>query len=461
VQIGKKDIYWNYAATFLKIAASVLLLPLILNKLPEEEVGIWSVFVTITAFSNLFDFGFNPSFTRNISYIFSGVTQLKKTGIQDIKEQNEAVVDYDLLKGVINTMKWLYLRMSLMLFALLSLLGTYYIYNLLENYSGSHMKVYIAWGLLCVINVYNLYTLYYDCLLQGKGLIKISKQIIILGQSAYLIVAVILLLSGYGLIAIISAQAISVILIRIISHIVFFDKQMKKLIENHDGRNRKEILDAILPNSVKVGLTTIGSFAIQKSALIIGSLFIDLKTIASYGISMQLIGVIAVFASIYSMTFQPKIAQLRVENNIQGIKNIYLKSIILFLITYLFCSIGLVILGNTLFVLIGSQTKLLPQSILLVALLISLLENNHTIAGNFLMTKNEVPFFKASIISGVITIVLLYLFLDFTTMGVWAMVLAPGIAQVLYQNWKWPYEIIKDLKIQNSDFISAIKFFIK
>jgi len=80
MEIGKKDIYWNYTATFLKIAAAVLLMPLILKRLPSEEIGIWSVFMTVTAFSNLLDFGFNPSFTRNVSYIFSGVTNLKTTG---------------------------------------------------------------------------------------------------------------------------------------------------------------------------------------------------------------------------------------------------------------------------------------------------------------------------------------------------------------------------------------------
>lgn len=46
--IGKKDFVWTILATFFKIGAGVLLLPLILRKLPSETVGIWTIFATIT-----------------------------------------------------------------------------------------------------------------------------------------------------------------------------------------------------------------------------------------------------------------------------------------------------------------------------------------------------------------------------------------------------------------------------
>jgi O-antigen/teichoic acid export membrane protein len=71
--INKTDVFWNYFATFLKISSSALLLPLILRMMPTEMIGIWTIFMTITALSSLLDFGFNPSFARNVTYVFSGV----------------------------------------------------------------------------------------------------------------------------------------------------------------------------------------------------------------------------------------------------------------------------------------------------------------------------------------------------------------------------------------------------
>jgi O-antigen/teichoic acid export membrane protein len=71
---------WNYAATFLQIGVGVILLPFILRVFPQETVAIWTIFTTIIALAGLLDFGFNPSFARNVSYVVSGVKELKATG---------------------------------------------------------------------------------------------------------------------------------------------------------------------------------------------------------------------------------------------------------------------------------------------------------------------------------------------------------------------------------------------
>jgi len=84
------------------------------------------------------------------------------------------------------------------------------------------------------------------------------------------------------------------------------------------------------------------------------------------------------------------------------------------------------------------------------------LETNHGLAAQMILTKNEVPFVKASIISGTATIVLLFLSLKFTTIGIWGMILAPGITQIVYQNWKWPLQVIRDLDIKFKDYINSV-----
>jgi O-antigen/teichoic acid export membrane protein len=207
IQIGKKDLVWNYAATFLKVGSSALLLPLILNLIPTEDVGIWAIFVTVTSLAALLDLGFNTSFSRSVTYVFSGVQSLKVEGF-DLTSGHSNAVNYSLLKDVIHAMRWFYSRMAAILFIIMVTFGTLYINNLLENYTGNRKAIFIAWALLCLVNTYNLYSLYYEALLLGKGLVKISKQIIITGQCMYIISAATLLLTGYGLIAIVVAQLI-------------------------------------------------------------------------------------------------------------------------------------------------------------------------------------------------------------------------------------------------------------
>jgi hypothetical protein len=53
--------------------------------------------------------------------------------------------------------------------------------------------------------------------------------------------------------------------------------------------------------------------------------------------------------------------------------------------------------------------------------------------------------------------VLLFLFLEYTPWGVFALILAPGIAQGCYQNWKWPVEVARELHVKSSDMCVIIK----
>ncbi|KAA6327719.1 hypothetical protein EZS27_023319 [termite gut metagenome] len=455
MQIGRKDVLWNYAATFLQIGAALILFPFILRILPRETIAVWTIFSTIVALVSLLDFGFNSSFTRNVSYVFSGVKTLKKKVFFTVEEE-ASDIDYGLLKGLIGVMRFFYSRMAIVLLITLTIIGTYYIHTILKTYSGNHTEVYISWVILCIINSYSFYTLYYDSLLLGKGLVKRAKQIAIVGQSVYLIVAIVLILSGFGLIAIVSAQALSIIIKRVLSHYSIYTVEIKRDLRNTIKKSQRDILKAVYPNAVKVGLTSIGGFLVSRSAVIIGSLYLSLNVIASYGITIQIIGVISGISTIYYSTYQPQIVQYRVQNNISAIKQLYLRGCLLLYITYILGGVSLLLLGNRVLNLIGSQTPLLHIPFIIVALLILLLEANHGMAGSILATKNEIPYFKAAIFSGGLTLLLLFVFFECTNLGVWGMILAQGIAQGCYQNWKWPRVVIKELGIKKSDFYTNI-----
>ena len=199
--------------------------------------------------------------------------------------------------------------------------------------------------ILCIISTYNLFTLYYASLLLGKGLVKESKKITIIGQVAYLIIAAVFILIGYGLIAIVSAQAISVIIIRLLSYRAFFTEEIKQNLSNSKAHSKKNIFNSILPNAVKIGISSLGGFMVNKSSIIFGSFYLSLEEIASYGITLQLMIVIPSLALIYINTYQPKIVQLRVEKNIEAIKDLYIRGQIFMSLTFIVGSLGLIFIG--------------------------------------------------------------------------------------------------------------------
>ncbi len=441
--IGKREIAWSYAGTFFLIGAGVILLPFILHEMPRETVGIWNIFQTITILVLLLDFGFRPSFARNISYIFSGVKTLQKEGVAHAA--TDAEVDYGLLKGTIEAMRRFYRWIALAVLALLSTVGTAYFLYILRKYSGDHQDALIAWVILITINCYNLYTLYYDALLTGKGYIKRIQQINILAQSVYVCLAIGLIYAGLGLTAIVSAQLTATLVRRIISHKVFFTRELKAHLLEAETQDTKEILSAITPNAVKVGLTQLGGFLVNKSSLLIGSVFLSLEEIACYGITVQVMDILTRCATVGYQSYAPKLAQCRAENDIMGLRRYYMICIGSLLATFVLGGLVWLGLGDWALRLIGSQTQFVPATMLAAMLLINTLEQNHAITAGFIMADNKIPFFIPSLLSGAATVILLWIFLSPLHMGVWGLILAPGLAQLAYQNWKWPSMVIKEL----------------
>ena len=430
------EIIWSYAGTAFMIGAGVILLPFILHKMPQETVGIWNIFQTITALVLLLDFGFRPTFARNISYIFSGVKTLQRNGVAHTT--SEAAVDYSLLKGTLLAMKRFYRWMALAVFALLATAGTAYFYYILQKYSGDRQDALIAWILLIAINCYNLYTFYYEALLTGKGYVKRAQQINMLGQAVYLALAIGLIYAGFGLTAIVASQLISTVIRRILTYRVFFTPELKANIQSVEPQEPKAILSAISPNAIKIGLTQLGGFMVNKSAILIGSAFLTLEQVACYGITIQVMDILARCATVFYQSYLPKLAQCRAENDLNGLKRYYILCTGSLLAVY---AVG----GNWALDLIQSQTHFVPAAMLMVMLLISTLEHNHAVSAGFIMADNKIPFFIPSLVSGAATVLLLWIFLSPLQMGIWGLILAPGIAQLAYQNWKWPSVVIKEL----------------
>ena len=445
--IGKKEVVWSYAATVFTVGAGVILLPFILYALPAETVGIWGIFQIITGFVLLIDFGFRPSFARNISYVFAGVSKLQTVGVAQVNSET-ATVDYSLLKSTIAAMRRFYRLTALVALVLLGVAGTAYMYYILQKYQGDKTEVMTAWVLFVVINCYNLYTYYYDALITGKGYIKRIQQITIIGQTLYIGVAVALLYCGFGLIAIVSAQLLSVIIRRVLAHTVFYDKAMRSHLKTAVSNRETEhqVMRAIYPNAVKVGLTQVGGFLVTKSATLIGGAFLPLDIIGSYATTVQVADVLCRCGCVVYQSYTPKLAQYRAENNLRQLKQLYVKSVLSLIAIMVAGSAVFVLWGDDILQLIRSHTMFLPTGMLSALLFISLLEQNHVVAAGFIMADNKIPFFIPSLLSGAATILLMWLSMQYLDMGVWGMILAPGIAQLAYQNWKWPSVVIKELK---------------
>lgn len=444
--IGKRDLIWAMLATLFRIGSGVLLFPMVLSMLPSETVGVWTIFTSVTLITGILDFGFNQSFARNISYVFSGVRSLKRDGHEYVADAENEKIDYVLLKNTIGAMRYFYSRMALILFVFLAVGGTFYMYSLMQNYGGDVREIYVAWAIVCIVNSYNLYTLYYDSLLSGRGLIKRKNQIVLIGNVAYLALAVVLLLCRLGLVAIVSAQLVSVLIIREMSRRSFYSTDIKNGLSNVAEGEYKSVLKAIVPNAVKLGLASVGGFLTFRLSTFVGPMYISLSDMASFGITLQLLSVVSSLALLYTNVYLPKVFQWRVENNITQVRRTFRLSMLLVFIAFISGGLLISLLGNWALDVLGSDTQLLAGGLLAFLVLHYYLETNMVNATEYLLAKNEVPFYKRYLVSGVVTVILLFVFVGYLGLGVWGIIAAPMISQSILQYWKWPYEVYKELK---------------
>lgn len=458
IVITKRDVAWNFIATFLKTASSIILLPLILKCLSAQEIGIWTIFISIGGLASIADFGFSPSFSRNITFIFSGVNKLSKVGFDN--ESNTGVINYVLLKTALKAMKYFYSRVALFVFLFLSVFGTYYIQYVLKDYQGSNDNIYLAWFIFICYISFNMYTIYFESLLIGKGFIKESKQIDILTQIIYLFLATILLLLGYGLVGFFGAQLFASILTRYLSQKKFYTPELKDKLNNLHVDDYKEIIRTIFPNAIKGGISSMGSLFIYRSPLLIGSMFLSLQDIGSYGLTRQIFDVIYLVASTYSITYFSKLSSNWAINDINANRIIYVKSLLVTIFLYLLAIPALVFFANPFLKLYGSNTLLLeglPLYILIVHYFFNLV---HGQSIPIVVSRNHLPLYYLGFIGGIIVIILTFVMLKYFSFGVLALVISPTIVYMSYENWKWPSYAFKVLELNFKTFLDINKLVI-
>jgi O-antigen/teichoic acid export membrane protein len=173
IKITKKDLSWSYLAEILQFGSNLFILPLILRSLESKELAIWFIYLAISRLASLFDFGFQGNIMRNITYIFSGAKELKKTGIVEVVSDNK--IDYNLLKSIIRAVKLVYFIIAGLTFLFLVFGGSFYI-NDITNDIMLDKKIIYSWLIMVLSTTLNIYFLYYTSFLVGRGLVKENKK---------------------------------------------------------------------------------------------------------------------------------------------------------------------------------------------------------------------------------------------------------------------------------------------
>ncbi len=438
IKTSKSDIIWSYIAQSLNLATGLITLPVILKMLSADEVGFNYILISINSIVVLFDMGFSGQFSRYLTYIFSGAQTIEKEGISSVYSDR---INEHLLACTIKTAKRIYWILSFVALTALLLFGTLYIYKVTQGFSLVSNTV-VIWAIFCASCFFNVYFLYYNVFLQGRGLVKESRQAQILSRICQILLTFFLLFAGYGLLAVVIANFISPFVFRIFSYQKFYTSEIKAILKNEKVRPTeiKEVFTILFYNAKKMGFINILSSAIgYASTLVIGG-YMSLAEVGSYGLLVQLTGVIAGISMVHFTSITPRLSSLMVKKDNAKMKEVFGMSMFFF---YCIMVLG----GGALFAAVPILKWLefntqLP-SFLIIGLyyIYAFNEKNQSLFSQLFLLENDMRFFPAAIWTGVVSFLALWLSL-YLGYGLLGVVLAQSLPLYAYSAWKWPIEAV-------------------
>lgn len=456
IRASKKDIIWNYVGTIFSISSNFILIPLLLIFLTNEQIGLWYVFVAIAGFAQLLEFGFTPTLSRNILYCLSGKKKLSKVGLAPEEDAKKDVreVDWHLFNVVLKTSKIIYAIIGCLGFTLSTVFGTVYVSSITNNFSMEWS--FLSWVIFDLSIFANLFFLYCLAFLRGIGDVageNRSKTIARLGQ---LIFTVLLLIAGLQLLAAAIGYFVYGILLRLLA-LKAFHKHAD--IEEGVSSDKKKISRNEVLNILKTvsfvasrdGLVSVAWYGATQATTLLCSAFLGLAEAGTYSVMMQFANGLFNVSSAYMRSFFPSFQSAYVRGDLTVQRSIIARG--------LSCYIAMFVLGTAcvtvlLPVLALFKSDFICDPALYLGLSIYMfLLNQHSLFCNVIVNMNEIPYFKAYLISTFAGLILSCIFCAYFKLGAWGLVLGQMIPQLAYNNWHWPMYVMKKI---NSTYFSTV-----
>jgi O-antigen/teichoic acid export membrane protein len=446
---NRTDVIWGYAAQLLNVGAGVVLLPFSLRYLNSEELGLWYVFIALAGLAQLLEFGFQPTIARQTAYVYSGAQALTATGLP---AGTTGSMNLRLLADLVAASRSVYRLVAVGAGCILFGAASIYLYTL-STATLTPSAVLFPWLVYATGAVLNLYYGYFNGLLQGRGEQTLANRMMAASRSVMLALSIPLLAMGYGLMGLAIGSLGSAIVNRMLINKAFFtpEKAETAFIRNNPG-NARTLYLTLWNSAWRMGIVQLGAFLILRANLFIATSYVGLAAAASYGLSLQLLTLLSTMSTLLFTLQMPKMNALQANGDNESLRSLFSSAVMLSWAIYILGTLLLIFVGVPLLGYLHSNTTLLALPWLLLLSVILLLEMNHALSAMYITTLNHVPFVPAAVFSGLGIVILGTLFVTYSRFGIGGLLMAQGIVQLSYNNWKWPSVALAHLRLTPISF---------
>jgi O-antigen/teichoic acid export membrane protein len=441
-------VFYGSMGTILRAGANLLLLPLVLNVLRPPELALWYVFLALGALANLAEFGFGPAMSRVYSFLFAGAEDFATEGLGPPPQSRTPN-----LAGIARfhtAVRTVYSRIAGAAMLLLATLGTWCLLRPITGVSNPFLA-WISWGGFILAVGFSLSTNHWMLACQGINRVRELQQAYLVSGVAYVIGAALLLVSGFGLMAMVIATGIRAVIVRELCRRAY----LRAMPERADKRavDVAGITSRIWPNARKFGIISLGAFLTAQANVLICSQLLGNEITASYAVTSQVGNFLVTFSALWLGVKWPEITILRTQGRVEEMAVLFARRLALVMATFGILAVVLLAFGNRVLDWKGTQTRFLPGAYLAVYLFYLFQQQFYVQFGSLVYTENEVPFYKLSVFSGIAvtaaSIVLARFF------GLWGLILAPLIVTVVSCAWYVPLRAFRGQSLNVRQFARA------
>lgn len=430
----RSAVIWTWLFNFLRLAGGVLLLPLLLTRLSEPDLGMYYVFLRLIALVPIIDFGFSVSIGRNVSYAAGGAKSIQALGMSG--EMATGTPNLRLLWQLLTASRRLYSLMALAAFVVLGGWGTWNVLRTVEQ-TDDPTLTWTAWGVALVAATLDLYLGWWNAFLRGANQVVAAAKFAVTGYSVQLMIAVGLLLCGGGLLSLPIGTVIGGLIIRLLSR-----RACLRLLGERPAElagSDWQVIRTLWPNSWRAGLQFLSTYlGMTLPGLLFAGRF-GLEAFAPYGVSYQVMMICSGMALVWIHVKWPQVGQLRARQDLVAMRRLIWPRFWLLNVTFVLLALGAVAAGPSVLLWIGSGKELLATGLFALLALVFFLELQFTFWTTLVSTENRIPSLWPTVATQILALILYVILTRATEMGLLALVVSPLAAGSLFNYWYWMF----------------------
>lgn len=441
----------QWAQSLMGISKFLILAPFLLRVFEADEIAVWYLFYSITALTQLLDFGFFSSFSRMVSYTMAGAKDITHFEGNDPKKHGDGTANWPLMQKLYGTIGSIYLILTGIVFISLAIFGTIFVYRTV-TLAGGGSDLWIAWIILFCGFTLIFFGKKYQSVLIGMNKVALVNRCLFFSQVISLILSIGILLYMPSILYLIIIQQLASIIAMIIMRFYLLKLENKKYRAFKPFSLDKKLFRSVWAPAWRSGLSDLSNRGVSQGSGIIFAQFGATPDVAAYLFSLRLITVIYQLALAPYVSHIPVFSKLRAQGKLEKLAALTNRqtNIGLLIFSLAACLTGIFI--EPLLVLIKANVAFVPVAIWALMMVAWFYDMHNFTRIQLYYTTNKIIYYKHYIASAIIFLVLVAL-----TLGRWGIVgiiLAQLVSRVVIFNWQ---PLVKSLKSVHQNIFIYLK----